>query len=76
VTLRVSDDGRGLRTTDKIQMGLGLRNMQERIEQLDGSLKILSTQGNGHGTTIEAHLPLRHMLPAHTNATEPEKKSA
>jgi two-component system NarL family sensor kinase len=76
VTLRVSDDGRGLGKKDKVHMGLGLRNMQERIEQLDGTLKVLSSQGNGHGTTIEAHLPLRHMLPAHTNTLDPEKKSA
>jgi two-component system NarL family sensor kinase len=40
--------------------GLGLRNMQERIEQLDGNLKIMSSRD---GTLIEAELPLSHLLP-------------
>lgn len=39
--------------------GLGLRNMQERIEQLDGTLRILSSKS---GTVIEADVPLTHML--------------
>ena len=37
--------------------------MQERIEQLDGSLTILSSQGHNSGTVIEVRLPLSHMLP-------------
>ncbi len=45
-TLRISDNGRGIEPTDTPSApasGLGLRNMQERIEQLDGTLRILST---------------------------------
>ena len=63
-TLRISDNGRGLAATqDALQSastGLGLRNMQERIEQLDGTLRILSSKS---GTVIEASVPLSHLLP-------------
>ena len=62
-TLRISDDGRGLEGTPAAQQersGLGLRNMQERIEQLDGTLRILSSKT---GTVIEAQVPLSHLLP-------------
>ncbi|MEM6481524.1 MAG: cache domain-containing protein, partial [Pseudomonadota bacterium] len=65
-TLRISDDGAGLdakRSDASISNGLGLRNMQERIEQLDGHLRLLSSQT---GTVIEATLPLSHMLPPDT----------
>ena len=40
--------------------------MQERIEQLDGTLRILSTKparGASSGTVIEARVPLTHLLP-------------
>ncbi|QFT93136.1 Signal transduction histidine-protein kinase/phosphatase DegS [Roseovarius sp. THAF9] len=61
-TLRISDNGRGLDLGRSLAMnsqGLGLRNMQERIEQLDGTLRILSSKS---GTVIEADVPLTHML--------------
>ena len=61
-TLRISDNGRGLRQGQTAtSSGLGLRNMQERMEQLDGSLSIRPRKGVG--TTIEATVPLSHMLP-------------
>ncbi len=70
-TLRVADNGRGLpqsvgqsasldQKDDRTPTGLGLRNMQERAEQLDGTLRILSTKS---GTVIEATVPLSHILP-------------
>ncbi len=62
-TLRIADNGRGLDHKGGNQdgrRGLGLRNMQERIEQLNGALRILSTKS---GTVIEAQVPLSHMLP-------------
>ncbi|MFK7753146.1 MAG: cache domain-containing protein [Sedimentitalea sp.] len=63
-TLRISDNGRGLDAGARQRSpGLGLRNMQERIEQLDGSLRILSSRGQQGGTVIEARLPLSHLLP-------------
>lgn len=57
-TLRIQDDGAGFHT-DRAGGGLGLRNMQERIEQLDGTLRILTSST---GTMIEAEVPLSHML--------------
>lgn len=64
-TLRIADNGRGLPAAgpDRTGPGLGLRNMQERIEQLDGTLRILSSRGAQGGTVIEASLPLSHLLP-------------
>ena len=60
-TLRIADNGRGLPEDARSGgPGLGLRNMQERIEQLDGTLRILSSTT---GTLIEAVVPLTHMLP-------------
>ena len=74
-TLRISDDGHGIEasnTPSAPSSGLGLRNMQERIEQLDGTLRILSTKS---GTVIEANVPLTHMLPPQ-NATPPQTKAS
>jgi len=76
-TLRISDDGCGIdaaRATARAG-GLGLRNMQERIEQLDGVLRILSSRS---GTVIEAQVPLSHMLPPEDDgsANEPQRASA
>ncbi|MEL7254776.1 MAG: cache domain-containing protein [Pseudomonadota bacterium] len=63
-TLRITDNGRGLAPMSDARKnpskGLGLRNMQERVEQLDGSLRILSSKT---GTVIEASVPLSHLLP-------------
>ena len=57
-TMRISDNGRGLApredTSTSPNSGLGLRNMQERIEQLDGTLRVLSSKS---GTVIEASVP-------------------
>ena len=68
-TLRISDNGRGLADKNHARgsAGLGLRNMQERMEQLGGRLDISETQGGG--TTIAATVPLSHML-------TPQSKSA
>lgn len=63
-TMRITDNGRGLPPRDaRSGPGIGLRNMQERIEQLDGALRILSSRGTQSGTVIEASLPLSHLLP-------------
>lgn len=56
--VRIEDNGHGMPANRP--EGLGLRNMAERIEQLDGSLRILSSRS---GTVIEAQVPLSHMLP-------------
>ncbi len=63
-TMRIADNGRGLPTQPGASgAGLGLRNMQERIEQLDGTLRLLSSRGAQGGTVIEVILPLSHLLP-------------
>lgn len=63
-TLRISDNGVGLdRTSQRQASGIGLRNMQERVEQLDGQFRILSPAGGTHGTMIEVSVPLSHLLP-------------
>jgi len=67
-TLRISDNGRGFGGDDTVtgthtagaNNGLGLRNMQERIEQLNGVLRVMASDS---GLVIEAHVPLSHMLP-------------
>jgi len=62
-TMRISDNGCGLPPEkERIGPGIGLRNMQERIEQLDGTLRILSSRGTQSGTVIEVTLPLSHLL--------------
>jgi len=58
--LRIQDNGRGMPARRPEAQGLGLRNMAERVERLDGSLRILSSRS---GTVIEAQVPLTHMLP-------------
>ncbi len=74
-TMRITDNGCGLRSeTDRASTGIGLRNMQERIEQLDGSLRILSSRGQRSGTVIEVSLPLSHLLPPQEDAT-PKRKA-
>ncbi|MEM8952115.1 MAG: cache domain-containing protein [Pseudomonadota bacterium] len=57
VTLRIADDGQGfdLQRMEKggAKCGIGLKNMKERLERLDGDLKINSSPA---GTVIEAKL--------------------
>ena len=70
--LRIEDDGIGMvwpRPDRDQSTGLGLRNMQERIEQLGGTLRIMSTRTGQTGTVIEAQVPLSHML-SPLNATK------
>ena len=74
-TLRIADDGCGIDHAQSAMpaAGLGLRNMQERIEQLDGTLRILSSKT---GTVIEATVPLTHMLTPQDSTTPETKASA
>ncbi len=71
-TMRIEDNGRGLPQGRHSFAGLGLRNMSERIEQLDGTLRILSSRT---GTVIEAQVPLTHMLNP-KDSPKPGKESA
>ncbi len=73
--LKVVDNGKGMIWPQpaKRSSGLGLRNMQERIEQLGGALRILSSDT---GTVIEAQVPLTHMLSPQKTTAQPKKESA
>lgn len=55
IHLQVRDDGRGFDPSDK-HMGLGIAGMRERAASLGGKVTIVSQPG--HGTTVEACLPL------------------
>ncbi|MFV0359444.1 cache domain-containing protein [Tropicimonas sp.] len=79
-SLRIADNGRGIAAaggrSGEQAHGLGLRNMQERVDRLDGTLRVLSTRS---GTAIEVHVPLSHMLPPEPDAKLPqdgERRSA
>ena len=52
----IEDDGRGFAhlPAGRSNRGLGLRNMQERLEYFGGSLQVRTTP---KGTTLRAHLP-------------------
>jgi two-component system NarL family sensor kinase len=58
-TLRITDNGHGFSSTARTA-GLGLRNMQERMDQLGGQFYMRTTPGKG--VQIEAVAPLTHML--------------
>ena len=58
-TLRIADNGKGF-ATRAAHGGLGMRNMQERVDQLDGTLRVLTSRDTG--TVIEVQVPLSHML--------------
>lgn len=71
-TLSIKDNGGGIPKTAN-SYGLGLRNMQERIEHLDGTLSISSSS---QGTLVEAHLPIKHLLSPQDDGSRSERKSA
>lgn len=55
ITLEVSDDGKGFKS-NKVQKGVGLRSMQERLEAIGGKLDIQSIPNKG--TLVTANIPL------------------
>ena len=73
--LRIADDGRGMETPGGRRKGggLGLRNMAERMEQLHGTLRVLSSH---EGTVIEAQVPLSHMLTPESGGTDRRRETA
>lgn len=76
--MTISDNGIGLNDLAETRYGtvtpggMGLRNMQERIEQLDGRFDV---QTSSKGTSISARVPLTHMLPPETGAAPAKPKS-
>ncbi len=77
-TLMITDNGRGFSPNNR-SAGLGLRNMQERMDQLGGFIYI--RPAHGKGVEIEAFVPLTHLLspnPANNDRsqTDPRNTSA
>jgi two-component system NarL family sensor kinase len=76
-TLQITDNGKGVRVPGSTRRGaehgtgLGLRNMQERVEQLDGSLRIKPLSGKNTGTSVTAQVPLAHLLAPAQKPDEP-----
>ena len=60
VGVRVRDDGHGYDAKASTS-GFGLVSIQERVELLDGRLRVRSAPGEG--TTLEARVPTRHLDP-------------
>ncbi len=67
--LRIADNGKGMiwPPPKRAETGLGMRNMAERIEQLAGTLRVMSSKS---GTVIEAQVPLSHMMPPDSRPDE------
>ncbi|MEQ6204184.1 cache domain-containing protein [Sulfitobacter sp. HNIBRBA2951] len=73
-TLMIKDNGIGFDLNAQTP-GLGLRNMQERMDQLRGTLSLRTSPGSG--TIVEVQAPLAHMLaPDTTGQTSPDKETA
>ncbi|MDJ0820964.1 MAG: cache domain-containing protein [Paracoccaceae bacterium] len=73
-TLRIADNGSGIEQRPPgPNQGIGLRNMQERMDQLGGTLRVLSSRT---GTVIEAQVPLTHMLPPEDGRSQQPKARA
>jgi two-component system NarL family sensor kinase len=75
-TLSIQDNGKGLnpsrRKSPHSASGLGLRNMQERMEQLGGSFAVRN--GTKNGMLIEATVPLSHMIAPSTPNDDDQSK--
>ena len=55
INIMVEDNGKGF-NTNEADFGLGLTNIEKRIENIDGNMVIDSTPGNG--TTVILNIPL------------------
>lgn len=74
-TLCISDNGTGFRPTSRTHSdlgGSGMRNIQERVDQLDGTLEIISDR---RGTVIIAIVPLSHLL-SPEQSVSPDRKAS
>ena len=56
INLIIEDDGKGFKF-EKIQNGLGLKNIQSRVSLLDGKLDIDSQPGRGTVINVDIQLP-------------------
>jgi signal transduction histidine kinase len=53
--LRIRDDGRGFSSAGKVQPGLGIPGMRERLRQIGGGVTV--TSDTGRGTVVTAFIP-------------------
>ncbi|WP_227267898.1 cache domain-containing protein [Roseobacter weihaiensis] len=75
-TLRIEDNGCGFHSDPDVpSMGLGLRNMQERVDQLDGQFRVFRPR-KGSGTVVEVSVPLSHLLPPEPEEPKSRKQAA
>jgi signal transduction histidine kinase len=65
VGVRLRDDGHGYDATASTA-GFGVLGMRERVELLDGRLRVQTAPGEG--TTVEARVPARHCEPSPSSA--------
>ena len=56
ICLIISDNGSGF-DVNKAKSGIGLKNMNSRIKEINGTIKITSEKGVGTKVTIEAPIP-------------------
>jgi two-component system NarL family sensor kinase len=55
LSLKIRDDGQGFNPEDTDKFGIGLNNLQERVDYYQGKIAIIS---NRRGTKIEIKIPL------------------
>lgn len=55
INLTIEDDGRGF-DKNKITYGLGIRNIKNRVNLIDGALEMVSSQGEGTTVNIECYV--------------------
>ncbi len=55
VSASITDDGRGFSISPGQERGLGLIGMEERVKELGGSIRVISSPGRG--TRVEIRLP-------------------
>src|SRR3569833_356461 len=78
---RVIDNGRGIPLGGSmsgpkaISLGVGIRGMKSRVQQLGGSFEIRSSTGSRHGTTVCALLPYHRSkeLPLYRHHNDPRR---
>jgi signal transduction histidine kinase len=56
IELQIKDDGVGIHAHPRSDSGLGLLGIEERVQELDGKLKLTSSPG--HGTSLQITLPI------------------
>lgn len=56
--LEVADNGVGFEPPEKLQTGIGLKNVEARVDSLEGELKINS---NNSGTIVNIEMPIKDL---------------